>query len=71
MAIKTFSVDEGVYRKFADFCKTNGINMSKQVEVFMKSQLESKEEVREEYLKTLDNLRRGKFIKIKNINEVL
>ncbi len=71
MAIKTFSIDEEVYQKFAEFCKTHGINMSKQVEVFMKSQLETKEKVREEYLQTLDKLRKGRFIKVKEIDDIL
>ena len=64
MAIKTFNVDEEVYEKFLNFCKNNGISMSKQIEIFMKSRVEDKEEVREEYLQKLEEIRRGKFIRV-------
>lgn len=64
MAIKTFNVDENVYEKFLEFCKNNGISMSKQIEIFMKSRVEDKEEVREEYLQKLEEIRRGKFIRV-------
>jgi len=66
MAIKTFNVDSGVYSKFLEFCKANGISMSKQIEIFMKSRVEEKEEVREEYLQKLEEIRRGKFIRVDN-----
>lgn len=66
--IKTFNVDDKVYQKFMEFCKLHGISMSKQVEIFMKSQLEEGE-VREGYLQTLENLRKGKFIKIGTMEE--
>ena len=64
MVIKAFNVEEGTYRKFAEYCKENGLSMSKQVEIFIKAQIETKEEVREEYLKKLDTIKKGKFIKI-------
>lgn len=64
MVIKTFNVDEEVHRKFLQFCKDNGISMSKQIEIFMKSRVEEKEEVREEYLQKLEEIRRGKFIRV-------
>ncbi|MBS3086810.1 hypothetical protein J4422_03855 [Candidatus Pacearchaeota archaeon] len=64
MAIKTFNVDESVYEKFLRFCKDNGISMSKQIEIFMKSRVEDKEDVREEYLQKLEEIRRGKFIRV-------
>ena len=38
--------------------------MSKQIEMFMKSRVEEKEEVREEYLQKLEEIRRGKFIRV-------
>jgi antitoxin component of RelBE/YafQ-DinJ toxin-antitoxin module len=64
MVIKTFNVEESTYEKFLQFCKDNGISMSKQIEMFMKSRIEDKEEVREEYLQKLEEIRRGKFIRI-------
>ena len=69
MAVKTFNVDERVYGKFLQFCKDNGISMSKQIEMFMKSRVEDREEVREEYLQKLEEIRRGKFIRIDNFAE--
>ena len=71
MAIKTFNVDEETYKRFAQFCKENGISMSKQIEFFMKSRVEKKEEVREEYLQKLEEIRRGRFIRVDDINEIL
>lgn len=38
--------------------------MSKQIDMFMRSQIEEKPKVREEYLKKLDSIRKGKFIKV-------
>jgi antitoxin component of RelBE/YafQ-DinJ toxin-antitoxin module len=69
MTIKTFNVDEEVYEKFLQFCKENGISMSKQIEIFMKSRVEEKEEVREEYLQKLEEIRRGKFIRIDDFSK--
>lgn len=40
MALKTFNVDEEVYKRFSTYCKANGISMSKQVERFMRDELE-------------------------------
>ena len=57
-------MNEEVYQKFLQFCKDNGISMSKQIEIFMKSRVEEKEEVREDYLQKLEEIRRGKFIKV-------
>ena len=71
MVLKTFNIDEQTYKTFSDFCKENGISMSKQIEIFIKSQLEEKPKVRQEYLKKLERIRRGKFIKINNIDELL
>ena len=71
MVLKTFNIDEETYKKFSKFCKENGISMSKQIEMFIKAQLEEKPKVREEYLKKLDIIRKGRFIKVKDINEIL
>ena len=64
MAIKTFNVDGGIYKKFLEFCRVNGISMSKQIEIFMKSRVEDTKELREEYLQKLEEIRRGKFITV-------
>jgi len=70
MAIKTFNVDEEAYAKFSKFCKENGLSMSKQVEIFIKSQLEEEPKVRKEYLERLDRIRKGKYIKFNSIEEL-
>jgi antitoxin component of RelBE/YafQ-DinJ toxin-antitoxin module len=67
MAIKTFNVDEMVYHKFSGICKEYGISMSKQVEMFMRSQIEEEPKVREEYLRKLETIRNGRFTKVNNI----
>ena len=64
MALKTFNIDELVYRKFSDFCRENGISMSKQVQIFMASQTEEEPTVRASYLKRLEKIRKGKFVKV-------
>lgn len=69
MAIKTFNIDENVYTHFLKFCQENGISMSKQVEIFMRAQIEEKEKIRQEYLHKLDTIRKGKFIKVGNIED--
>lgn len=69
MVIKTFNVEENIYEKFLQFCRDNGISMSKQIEMFMKSRVEEKEEIREEYLQKLEEIRKGKFIRVDNFSE--
>ena len=69
MAVKTFNVDENVYARFLQFCRDNGISMSKQIEMFMKSRVDDREEVREEYLQKLEEIRRGKFIRVDDFAE--
>ena len=64
MVLKTFNVEENAYEKYARFCKENGISMSNQINTFIKAQVETEPKVREEYLKKLDAIRKGKFIKI-------
>lgn len=39
MVIKTFNVDEEVYKQFSQHCKKNGISMSKRVENFLKEEV--------------------------------
>lgn len=71
MAVKSFNIEEGVYKRFSDLCKLHGASMSKQVEFFMKSQIENPKELREDYLRKLDKIRKGRFVKVKNINDLL
>lgn len=64
MVLKTFNLDEETYKKFSEFCKENGFSMSKQVNFFIKSQMTEEPKVREEYLKKLEQIRKGKFVKV-------
>jgi len=64
MALKTFNIDENTYGKFSKFCKEHGISMSKQIEIFIRSQVEDDLELKEEYIKKLDKIRNGNFIKV-------
>ena len=64
MAIKTFNLEEDTYNKFAEFCREHGLSMSKQIDIFIKSQIETKPQIREEYLRKLDAIRKGRFIKV-------
>ena len=71
MVLKTFNLDEETYKKFSEFCKENGFSMSKQINFFIKSQITEEPKVREEYLKKLERIRKGKFISVENLNEIL
>ena len=71
MVLKTFNLNEETYRKFSEFCRENGISMSKQVDIFIKAQLEERPKVREEYLRKLEAIRKGRFIKVKSVNDIL
>ncbi len=66
MALKTFNLNEDVYRDFSRFCKEHGISMSKQIEIFIRSQMEEEPEVKREYLERLNRIRKGKFIRVEN-----
>jgi len=39
MALKTFNIDNQIYNEFSQYCKKNGISMSKKVENFFKEEL--------------------------------
>lgn len=69
MVMKTFSVRESVYQKFSGFCKEHGINMSKQIENFMRAMIAEKPLARQEYLDKLERIRKGKFIRVENFAE--
>lgn len=64
MVLKTFNVQEEVYKKFSSFCKEFGISMSKQVEMFMENFISKEPEAKKEYLEKLEKIRKGKFIKV-------
>jgi len=70
MALKTFNLNEETYKKFSEFCKANGISMSKQINFFIEAQMAEEPEVREEYLKKLERIRKGKFISFNSIEEL-
>jgi len=69
MVLKTFNLEEETYKKFSEFCKENGISMSKQINIFIEAQVEEDEEVRQEYLEKLEAIRKGKFIKVGSIHD--
>jgi len=71
MVLKTFNLNEETYKKFSEFCRENGISMSKQIDIFIKAQIEEKPKVREEYLKKLEVIRKGKFTKVKDVEDIL
>ncbi len=64
MVLKTFNLNEDTYRKFSEFCKEHGISMSKQVNIFIDSQMEEEPTIRKSYLKKLEKIRKGKFIRV-------
>jgi antitoxin component of RelBE/YafQ-DinJ toxin-antitoxin module len=35
MVLKTFNVDEDTYKQFSELCKSCGMSMSKQIQMFM------------------------------------
>ncbi len=69
MVLKTFNLDEDTHRKFAHFCKEHGISMSKQINIFINSQIAEEPKVREEYLKKLMKISKGNFVKVNNFEE--
>lgn len=69
MALKTFSVKEPVYDKFSRFCKEHGINMSKQIEMFMQSFVEEEPEAKKEYLEKLERIRKQRTIPVGSLED--
>ena len=70
MVLKTFNLNEETYNKFSKFCKENGISMSKQVNFFIELQMSEDKIVREEYIRKLETIRKGKFISIGGSEEL-
>jgi antitoxin component of RelBE/YafQ-DinJ toxin-antitoxin module len=69
MAIRTFNVDDAVYLKFSRICKEQGLSMSRQIDMFIKSFVEEEPKARAEYLEKLRKIRSGKFIKVENFGK--
>ncbi|MEM2138616.1 MAG: hypothetical protein QXM96_00500 [Candidatus Woesearchaeota archaeon] len=69
MVLKTFNIDETIYKKFSDLCKNNGMSMSKQIEFFMRSIVEEEPEAKKEYLEKLSKIRKQPNIEIGTIKE--
>jgi len=67
MVIKTFNLEESVYNQFAEFCREHGLSMSKQINIFIKSQIEIVPKIRAEYLNKLESIRKGRFVKVGSI----
>ncbi len=40
MALKTFNIDAKVYEKYSKHCKKKGMSMSKQIENFLRKEIE-------------------------------
>ena len=57
MVLKTFNLDEKVYKKFSEFCKENGISMSKQINIFIQAQMAERVDVRDKFLDKLKKMR--------------
>ena len=57
MVLKTFNLDEEVYKKFSEFCKENGLSMSKQVNIFIQAQMAEKAGDRNKLLDKLKKMR--------------
>ena len=64
MVLKTFNVEQESYRRFSEFCRDNGMSMSRQIDFFMKSMSAEEPSVRKEYQEKLNRIRNGRFIKV-------
>ena len=72
MVLKTFNLEQETYQKFSNFCREHGISMSRQVNLFIEMQLEEESNVKKEYIKKLNRISsKGKFIEVKDIDEIL
>lgn len=70
MVLKTFNLEEEAYRKFSEFCKGHGLSMSKQINIFIQSQMEEEPKVKEEYLKKLELIQKGKYHRFTSVDEL-
>jgi flagella basal body P-ring formation protein FlgA len=55
MALKTFNLDEEIYRQFSQHCKEQGISMSKKIENFIKQEIAKIKPLKKTKLTTLKN----------------
>jgi len=39
MALKTFNIDDGVYKSYSKHCKSKGMSMSRQIENFIRNEI--------------------------------
>lgn len=69
MVLKTFNLDENIYLQFSSICRENGMSMSRQVEMFMRSFIKEEPQARVEYLKKLEKIRQGKFHKVASFSQ--
>lgn len=69
MVLKTFNVDEDTYKEFSALCKSHGISMSKQIQMFMEGVVSEEPEASMEYLEKLDTIRKGKFVRVADFSE--
>lgn len=61
MGIKSFSISDEVYEKYSAECKRLGLNMSRQIENFMRFQLEEEFLVRDDHAERIREVRRKRF----------
>ncbi len=40
MALKTFNIDDRLYKEFSAYCKKHGMSMSKKIDNFIREELE-------------------------------
>jgi hypothetical protein len=40
MALKTFNIEEEIYKKFSAYCRKEGISMSRKIENFLRGEIE-------------------------------
>ena len=64
MVIKSFNVDAHTYAKFSEYCKEFGLSMSKQINLFMASQIEEEPMLRKEYIEKMERISKGRFIRV-------
>ncbi len=69
MSVKSFSISDYVYEKYSTECKRLGLNMSKQIENFMKFQLEEEFALREEYIEKIEKIRKEKFRQVADFDK--
>ncbi len=70
MGIKTFNIDEEIYNEYRKLCKANGLSMSKQIEIFLASQV-AKGKQRRKLKDQLEGTKKGEFSKEDLIEEVI